>query len=237
MGSGIYFAKNFHVAAKYSKLPGHISDLFKKQFEGKSEVRRRRYAFVCEVALGKSYQVYRKDYKMTEPPSGYQSCRSVPLSEANDQPSDFDDEEFCIYNIRQQRLAYIIEFNLDSEVVALGNDPVPMNFNPEDNVNVESQGARLKRIRAKKQLISNLLKKIDEGKQLEPVPSLSQQPSGLITAKGTDRLPLQEVHIRGNILDLVAEVVLFQRYKNFSNNSVSLLFIYYRLVLMFLCSD
>jgi poly [ADP-ribose] polymerase 2/3/4 len=92
LGNGIYFANALCTTLYYS-----IPDT-----EGI------RYAFLANVSLGKAKQFQKITYGITKPPTGYHSCHGI--SEIHNDNSEFEDDEFVIYNSKQQYLTHIIEY-------------------------------------------------------------------------------------------------------------------------------
>jgi poly [ADP-ribose] polymerase 2/3/4 len=97
LGAGIYFSDSIKTSLKYSQT---------------SQIRNSRLVALCDVALGNVKQVYKHDTNLTEPPSGYQSVNGVKNDGTNE--SEFNDNEYVIYNANQQRIRYIVELNVDS---------------------------------------------------------------------------------------------------------------------------
>ncbi|MFN7974822.1 MAG: WGR domain-containing protein [Acidobacteriota bacterium] len=62
------------------------------------------------VALGQMMDYRQITYGLTSPPPGYQSCHGVRRSLLR--PSQFDDDEYVIYDGRQQRQEYLVAFTL-----------------------------------------------------------------------------------------------------------------------------
>lgn len=88
LGHGLYFGDAICTSAGYAH-PGS---------------RRTRFVTVASVALG-AIKPYRKiTWGLTEPPAGYQSCHGV-------RGSAFADDEYVIYQTRQQRLDYLVELS------------------------------------------------------------------------------------------------------------------------------
>ena len=50
-------------------------------------------------------------YGLTAPPQGFESCHGVRCTNKVD--SEFDDDEYVIYNAQQQRQEYLVEFSWD----------------------------------------------------------------------------------------------------------------------------
>src|SRR3990167_3281217 len=66
----------------------------------------------CEVGLGKMYQAYQINNKITSPPFGYDSIQGVGSTEELSTP--FLDNEFVIYNQSQYHFKYLFHFQLPS---------------------------------------------------------------------------------------------------------------------------
>ena len=62
---------------------------------------------ITRVALGKMKDYTKITYGLTEPPPGYQSCHGVRARTLR--ASEFADDEYVVYNVRQQRLEYLAE--------------------------------------------------------------------------------------------------------------------------------
>src|SRR5262249_25179605 len=94
LGHGIYFGDASCTSACYTS-PGK---------------RKTRFMAVARVALGKMKDYYRITYGIKAPPAGYHSCHGV--RETTKKASDFYDDEFVIYDGKQQRLEYLVEFTM-----------------------------------------------------------------------------------------------------------------------------
>jgi poly [ADP-ribose] polymerase len=86
LGNGIYFGDAICTSAGYAH-PGS---------------RKTRFVAVTSVALGKSREYRKITYGLTKPPEGYDSCHGV-------RGSEFADDEYVVYDTRQQRLEYLVE--------------------------------------------------------------------------------------------------------------------------------
>lgn len=62
---------------------------------------------IARVALGKMKDYTKITYGLTAPPDGYDSCHGVRARTAL--PSEFADDEYVVYDVRQQRLEYLAE--------------------------------------------------------------------------------------------------------------------------------
>ena len=89
LGSGIYFGDASCTAAFYT-APGKLKT---------------RFMAVARVALGKQKKYTKITYGLKAPPKGFDSCHGV-------RGTEFDDDEFVIYDGKQQRLEYLVEFTM-----------------------------------------------------------------------------------------------------------------------------
>ncbi len=89
LGSGIYFGDASCTAAFYT-APGKLKT---------------RFMAVARVALGKQKKFTKITYGLKAPPKGFDSCHGV-------RGTEFDDDEYVIYDGNQQRLEYLVEFTM-----------------------------------------------------------------------------------------------------------------------------
>jgi poly [ADP-ribose] polymerase len=92
LGHGIYFGDAACTSLCYT-TPGK---------------KKTRLMAIARVALGKMKDYQAITYGLTEPPTGYQSCHGVRAKALR--PSQFADDEYVVYDVRQQRLEYLVEF-------------------------------------------------------------------------------------------------------------------------------
>ncbi len=92
LGHGIYFGSESCTAVNYT-------------YPGKQGTR---MMAICRVALGKVKRYRAITYGLTKPPRGYNSCHGISCSD--DDESEFDDNEYVVYDTRQQRLEVLVEF-------------------------------------------------------------------------------------------------------------------------------
>jgi len=92
LGHGIYFGDAACTSVFYT-TPGR---------------RKTRLMTVARVALGKVKQYTKITYGLSEPPKGYNSCHGIRRQKGV--ASEFDDDEFVIYDTAQQRMEYLVEF-------------------------------------------------------------------------------------------------------------------------------
>jgi len=93
LGNGIYFGDSVNTASNYA---GQGS-------------RGTKFMTIAEVALGKVKDYHKITYGLSGPPSGFDSCHGVRRKTGV--TSQFDDDEFVIYDSKQQKLDYLVEFS------------------------------------------------------------------------------------------------------------------------------
>ncbi len=94
LGNGIYFGDASCTSAFYTS-PGKQGT---------------RFMALANVALGKMKDYTKITYGITAPPDGYHSCHGVRAKPGV--TSQFADDEYVIYDPRQQRLDYLVEFKM-----------------------------------------------------------------------------------------------------------------------------
>lgn len=92
LGNGIYFGDSANTASGYAH-------------EGS---RGTKFMAIAEVALGKEKEFHKITYGLSAPPKGFDSCHGVRRK--SKVISQFDDDEYVIYDTKQQKLDYIVEF-------------------------------------------------------------------------------------------------------------------------------
>jgi poly [ADP-ribose] polymerase len=92
LGNGIYFGDAACTSSFYTSA-------------GRKQTR---FMAIANVALGKQKQYHNITYGLNAPPAGFDSCHGVRRQK--NVTSQFDDDEYVIYDPRQQRLEYLVEF-------------------------------------------------------------------------------------------------------------------------------
>ncbi|XP_077014881.1 protein mono-ADP-ribosyltransferase PARP4 [Tamandua tetradactyla] len=150
-----------------------------------------RLLVICDVALGKCIDLQKKDFSLTGAPPGYDSVHGV--SEKADVITDFEDDEFVVYKTNQIKMKYIVKF-------CIPGDPIK-DFHPGGNTELEED----------RPAFSNISEVADY--QLPDSKSFGNIKAGLQDTTGNS-VPLEDVHIKGRIIDFVAQVIVFQTYTN-----------------------
>ncbi|XP_037655613.1 protein mono-ADP-ribosyltransferase PARP4-like isoform X2 [Choloepus didactylus] len=188
LGSGIYFSDSLSTSIKYSH-PG--------------ETEGTRLLVICDVALGKCMDLFKKDFSLTEAPLGYDSVHGV--SQKAGVITDFEDDEFVVYKTSQIKMKYIVKFSIPG-------DP-KKDFQPGGNTELEEDRPEFSDV-----------SKVEDY-QLPDSKSFSNIKAGLQDTSGNS-VPLEDVHIKGRIIDFVAQVIVFQTYTNQSHVPIEAKYIF-----------
>ncbi|XP_061081985.1 protein mono-ADP-ribosyltransferase PARP4 [Conger conger] len=179
LGGGIYFSDSLSTSLKYSK-PGATDGS--------------RLLLVCDVALGKCQDLRKKNMSLSSAPEGYHSVHGVRCSPKL--TSDFEDDEYVVYQTDQVEVKYVVQFSLEDELVKTFQPPLDLSPDrthtacPSD-VLPETEADTVWRNR------------------LEDVTAGLQDSAG-------EQLPLQAVHVKCKLMDLLTQVIIFQSYTNLS---------------------
>ncbi|VDH98080.1 poly [ADP-ribose] polymerase [Mytilus galloprovincialis] len=186
LGNGVYFASSASI-----------------QYSDQSKCKGTRMMLVSNVALGncKDFTEYHKD--LQGPPEGYDSCHGVASSE--DQPSEFQDDEYVIYNTNQQIVEYLVEFSVEGDIKQSFN--IESMFTMEEDVDLDvNQQIDLKDVSG----IKNPMDKVEPG---------------LVSTSG-ESCVLKSVHIRAQLMDLASKVVVLQEYHNNSTSTLEAKYVF-----------
>ncbi|XP_062983799.1 protein mono-ADP-ribosyltransferase PARP4 [Elgaria multicarinata webbii] len=162
-----------------------------------------RLLVICDVALGNCWDTDWMDSSLTAAPPGYNSVHGVRKTKGND--TDFKDDEFVVYKISQVKIKYVVKFCLANDTVKEFRPAVPMEL--EDRApSLEHQSQ-------------------PEDCKMPSQDLLNDITAGLLDRSGNP-VPLKDVHIKGRILDFVAEVVVFQTYENQTDHPIEAKYIF-----------
>eukprot|EP00105_Crassostrea_gigas_P036125 XP_019920273.1 PREDICTED: poly [ADP-ribose] polymerase 4 [Crassostrea gigas] len=186
LGHGIYFASSASTSIKYSKP---------------SKTRNTRMMLVSQVALGTTLDVYKHQRDLTAPPSGYNSVHGVAATEGVE--SEFQDDEFVVYNTDQQMMSYLVEFTIGNEI------PV--------EISVEKEALE------REETLSE--SSIDISDVHDVTDPLTKVKAGLVSNDDTP-VTLLEAHIRAKLIDLAGEVVVLQEYHNNSDQALEAKYVF-----------
>ncbi|XP_026127790.1 poly [ADP-ribose] polymerase 4-like [Carassius auratus] len=175
LGGGIYFSDSLKTSLKYSKPS--VTD-------------GSRLLLVCEVALGRCKDLLKKDTTLTRAPDGYHSVHGVQRTP--NRLSEFEDDEFVVYNTEQIRLKYVVQYSLEGDE--------SKEFQPQINTQLTDT-------------IPDILSS-DDSEGLESTKNpLEEMNAGLLDSRG-QKLPLKAVNVRCKLVDLLCQVIIFQTYTN-----------------------
>jgi len=192
LGAGIYFSPHACQSTRFTTLsPRHT-----------------RFLAVCEVALGQCKVMSRADSSLVRPPSGFDSCVGLPTQPSDRTPSEFAHEEFAVYAESQQRLRYLVEYTSGEEQMT------PFTLSQPRAARLAAP--RLSELAVAEGADADAKPDEKERAELEQAANASVKESsraGLFAQSG-DSVPLEAVHVRGRVLDLISEVVVLQHYRN-----------------------
>ncbi|XP_065907778.1 protein mono-ADP-ribosyltransferase PARP4-like isoform X3 [Dysidea avara] len=177
------------------------------QYSKPGKTRGSRLMLVNQVALGNVLETTSRMMGVTEAPKGYSSVHGLKTSD--ELPSEFMGDEYAIYSTSQQRIRYLVEFSLpgdvkgpiDHQLSVTGDEAVSEASDVDEPVNAEAVSL------SDVQDIEDPLNKVE---------------AGLV---GGD-IPLQSVHIKAKLIDLAAQVIVLQAYKNFSKKPIEAKYVF-----------
>eukprot|EP01061_Rhynchopus_euleeides_P000187 TRINITY_DN10135_c1_g1_i1.p1 TRINITY_DN10135_c1_g1~~TRINITY_DN10135_c1_g1_i1.p1 ORF type:complete len:2452 (+),score=920.52 TRINITY_DN10135_c1_g1_i1:63-7418(+) len=207
LGRGIYFAHDLSTCMRYAteSEQGYI------------------FVFACEVALGKMSSTTQPTHGSTGPPAGFDSLHG--RKDDSDSPSAFRDDEYCIYRAEQQRLKYMFRIKVldtaaaDAFFQATYGTPL---------LSARQQGRYGPSTSLPREVaLSSVSSMNNEAAAPQVVPELevsveSLDAVGLVFETNGQEVPalLKKISVKGTLLDLVGEVVIFQHYRNDYSQSV-----------------
>ncbi|TKS67666.1 Poly [ADP-ribose] polymerase 4 [Collichthys lucidus] len=154
-----------------------------------------RLLLVCDVALGRCSDVHKRDLTLTQAPEGHHSVHGIRCTPNTH--SEFEDDEYVVYSPDQVKLKYVVQFNIEgdqprefSPVIITSPEPCP----PSSDQVLSSE---------------------DNGVESIKNP-LEDVTAGLLDSSG-QQLPLEAVHVKCKLMDLLSQVVIFQKYTNLSS--------------------
>uniref|UniRef100_A0A673BJM8 Poly [ADP-ribose] polymerase n=1 Tax=Sphaeramia orbicularis TaxID=375764 RepID=A0A673BJM8_9TELE len=189
LGSGIYFADAISASLKYSSP---------------SETDGSRLLLVCDVALGQCKDVHKRDPTLTQAPKGHNSVHGVRCTPNTH--SDFQDDEYVVYSPDQVKLKYVVQFSVQGDQ--------QKNFSP--NITTSDEPCLPPSDKGDKCCFVC----VEMGSDSEGIENiknpLADVKPGLQDNAG-QQLPLQAVHVKCKLMDLLCQVVIFQKYTNQSS--------------------
>ncbi|XP_076466190.1 uncharacterized protein LOC143297656 [Babylonia areolata] len=190
LGSGIYFASAASTSASYSTP---------------SRTRGTRLMLVAEVALGDCCDFTVTDTSLSAPPDGYHSTHGV--GRKHDNASVFEEDEFVVYNMTQQRLRYLVEFTL-------GKEEATQSLTVEEGQVVMDDCLPSQPLDVELQDVQNVS---------DP---LSRVRPGLVSEQAEGEVELKSVHVKARLVDLAAQVIVLQEYRNKSASAIEAKYVF-----------
>ncbi|XP_072018403.1 protein mono-ADP-ribosyltransferase PARP4-like [Amphiura filiformis] len=178
------------------------------KYSAASQTTGTRLMTINEVALGKCQDVNKYHKELSEAPQGYHSVHGVKGTELY--PSDFKDDEFAVYDITQQRIRYLVEFTLPAD------KPKNLNVSMETAAILDQDDLDIEMVSGDK---------IDLNDVQSITDPLSKVQAGLLS-NSDQPVPLKAVHVRAKLLDLAAEVVVFQVYTNENDDPIEAKYVF-----------
>jgi hypothetical protein len=150
--------------------------------------------FICNVALGNTKQFFKQNPTLEVAPRSYHSVQGV-----KGENSDFDYDEFVIFDENQQQMKFLVEFSLEGDQVE--------HFEKTQSINNKIEN------KTEYFVTENIRNLVDSPLKNEKT---KKQKCGLLSKNG-DSIPLKKVYVKARLIDMVGEVFIFQNYKNESN--------------------
>ncbi|XP_004680419.1 PREDICTED: poly [ADP-ribose] polymerase 4 [Condylura cristata] len=183
----------------------YFSDSFSAsiKYSHPGEIEGSRLLVICDVSLGKCMDLHKKDFSLTEAPLGYDSVHGVRGTATI--TTDFEDDEFVVYKTNQVKMKYIVKFCVPGDEIKA--------FHPCNNTELEEYKSE-----------SSSFSKVEDYQLPDSEPE-SNIKAGLQDTSG-NLVPLEDVHIKGKIIDFVAQVIVFQTYTNHSHMPIEAKYIF-----------
>ncbi|XP_068429034.1 protein mono-ADP-ribosyltransferase PARP4 [Clinocottus analis] len=164
-----------------------------------------RLLLVCDVALGRCRDVRRRDATLTQAPEGHHSVHGVRRTASAH--SEFEDDEYVVYAADQVKLKYVVQFSVDGERVK--------EFSPAVDTSEEAPPTSDRGQESTQE---------DDEVEVNKNP-LADVKAGLMDAAG-QQLPLQAVHVKCKLMDLLSQVIIFQKYSNQSSAPIEAKYVF-----------
>ncbi|KAA8593039.1 hypothetical protein FQN60_018494 [Etheostoma spectabile] len=161
-----------------------------------SETDGSRLLLVCDVALGRCERLHKRDLTLTQAPEGHHSVHGVRCTPNT--PSEFEDDEYVVYSPDQVKLKYVVQFSVEGEQLKEFSPAI----NTSDELGLPSEDQQ------ETECV------LDDGFETIKNP-LADVTAGLLDSSG-QQLPLQAVHVKCKLMDLLSQVIIFQKYTNLS---------------------
>uniref|UniRef100_A0A8P4GML0 Poly [ADP-ribose] polymerase n=1 Tax=Dicentrarchus labrax TaxID=13489 RepID=A0A8P4GML0_DICLA len=149
-----------------------------------------RLLLVSDVALGRCRDLRKRDTTLTQAPEGHHSVHGVRRTP--NAHSEFEDDEYVVYSPDQVKLKYVVQFSIEGDELK--------EFSPAITTSAEP-----------------CLPSSDQGDANKTCFCTDfDVTAGLLDSSG-QQLPLQAVHVKCKLMDLLSQVIIFQKYTNLSS--------------------
>ncbi|XP_069388712.1 protein mono-ADP-ribosyltransferase PARP4 isoform X2 [Paralichthys olivaceus] len=163
-----------------------------------------RLLLVCDVALGRCRDVHKRDVTLTQAPEGHHSVHGVRCTPETH--SEFEDDEYVVYSPDQVKLKYVVQFSIEGELLK--------EFSPAVDTSAEPRPPPSLQVLSSEDVgVEDIKNPLDDVK------------AGLLDSSG-QQLPLQAVHLKCKLMDLLSQVIIFQKYTNTSSVSIEAKYVF-----------
>ncbi|XP_044072757.1 protein mono-ADP-ribosyltransferase PARP4 isoform X2 [Siniperca chuatsi] len=169
-----------------------------------SETDGSRLLLVCDVALGRCRDVNKKDLTLTQAPEGHHSVHGVRRTPNTH--SEFEDDEYVVYSPDQVKLKYVVQFSIEGDQLKEFSPAIDTSAEPSLPSSDQELGSE------------------DDGVESIKNP-LEGVTAGLLDSSG-QQLPLQAVHVKCKLMDLLSQVIIFQKYTNLSSAPIEAKYVF-----------
>uniref|UniRef100_A0A8C6TH21 Poly [ADP-ribose] polymerase n=1 Tax=Neogobius melanostomus TaxID=47308 RepID=A0A8C6TH21_9GOBI len=158
-----------------------------------------RLVLVCDVALGRCKDFRKKDLTLIQAPEGHDSVHGV--RNAPGLQSEFMDNEYVVYSPDQVKLKYVVQLSSQGDELKSFTPGIVQSDEP-------------------------LSSPSDQGPYgLSVKNPLDTVTAGLLNSSG-QQIPLQAVHVKCKLVDLLAQVIIFQKYTNESSMPIEAKYVF-----------
>ncbi|XP_078486289.1 protein mono-ADP-ribosyltransferase PARP4 [Ciona intestinalis] len=168
-----------------------------------------RLLLINEVALGRIYESTKRDLSLTAPPNGHNSVKAVGKHENAD--SEFRSNEYVVYNTDQQRIRFLVEFILEGDQV-IEKTSIAKEISLKDPETLMETDLDIEKVS-----LEDVTAITDPMELLKP---------GLNIQGSENQIPLEELHVRAKMIDMVAEVIVLQQYSNTSTSTLEAKYVF-----------
>uniref|UniRef100_A0A8C6TID0 Poly [ADP-ribose] polymerase n=1 Tax=Neogobius melanostomus TaxID=47308 RepID=A0A8C6TID0_9GOBI len=158
-----------------------------------------RLVLVCDVALGRCKDFRKKDLTLIQAPEGHDSVHGV--RNAPGLQSEFMDNEYVVYSPDQVKLKYVVQLSSQGDELKSFTPGIVQSDEPLSSPSDQEDGI------------------------VEVKNPLDTVTAGLLNSSG-QQIPLQAVHVKCKLVDLLAQVIIFQKYTNESSMPIEAKYVF-----------